>query len=116
MKPGKLITISLLALLGLFIIGSGLDLAFGWFNVYKTATIGKAQQDAERKVFEETQSYVHGKRQEALKLYKEWSEADSPEEKKALEAYVSMNFAYFDESKHMEGELKAFIVHCKYGK
>lgn len=115
MRPGKIVFLSFLVLLGLFIIGSGLDLAFGWFNVYKTKTVGKAQQDAERTVFEETQSFVHGKRQEALKLYKEWNEAETTTEKKAIEEYAAMNFAYFNEDKHLEGKIQLWVAKCKYG-
>jgi len=115
MKPGKIVLISFLALLGFVVIGSGLDLAFGWFHVYRTKTVEKSQQNANREVFEQTQSYVFGKRQEALKAYKEWQEAETPADKEIIEKYVATNFAYFDEDKYLDGEVRNFVVRCKYG-
>ena len=63
---------------GVFI---GLSYGFGWIGVHQTKTIKKAQQNADREVFEETNSFVKAKRQEAIKYYKEWKEAETEEEK-----------------------------------
>ena len=52
---------------GALMILVGLNFFFGWVNVGYTKTVGKAQQNAQRTVFEETQSYVEGKRQEVTK-------------------------------------------------
>ena len=114
MSTRKIVWLSVLGFILLLAIGSGLDLAFGWFHVYRTKTVEKAQQNANREVFEQTQSYVFGKRQEALKAYKEWQEAKTKADKKAIEAYVAMNFAYFDEDKYLQGELHDFVKRCKY--
>lgn len=97
------------------IIGSGVGLsyAFGWIGVHQTMTIGNAQKDAERKVFEQTQSYVFGKKQEALKLYKEYTQAKTQDDKDAIKEIVSIIFAEFDENK-LEGKVKDFIYKCKY--
>ena len=51
--------------LAILIVSIGLGYVFGWNDVFYTKTVGKAKQNAERTVFEETQSYVEGKRQEA---------------------------------------------------
>ncbi len=99
----------------IFVIGGGIGLsyAFGWIGIHQTSTIGKAQKDAERKVFEQTQSYVFGKKQEALKLYKEWTQAETQEDKDAIKELVFISFAEFDENK-LDGKLKVFIYNCKY--
>jgi hypothetical protein len=98
----------------LLVIGGviGLSYGFGWIGVHQTKTIFKAKEDARREVFEQTQSYVEGKRQEALKLYKEYLNA-SDDEKEAIKEIVSLSFANFDEEK-LNGKLKTFVYNCKY--
>lgn len=91
----------------------GLSYAFGWIGVHQTKTIHKAQENANREVFEQTQSYVEGKRQAALKYYKEYQQTDEAG-KKSLENIISQDFANFDEDKYLTGELHKFIHDCKY--
>ncbi len=91
----------------------GLSYGFGWIKVHQTATIGKEQQNVERRVFEESQSYVEGKRREALKMYKEYLKTKDPDEKAALAQIVAMSFANFDENK-LTPKLKEFVHKCKY--
>lgn len=101
--------LSFILVIGLFV---GLSYGFGWIGVHQTRTIGKAQQNAQREVFEETQSYVFARRQEALKFYKEYQSADV-DEKTAIEMMVSHSFADFDEAK-LEGRVRDFVEKCKY--
>lgn len=90
-----------------------LDFGFGYLGVFKTKTIGKAQQNAQREVFEQTQSYVESKRQCAVKYYKEYVKL--PDSSKAgLRAIVAHDFANFDEDKYLNGEILRFIKLCKY--
>jgi len=103
-----------LTILGIAII-IGLYFGLGYLGVLGTKTIGKARMNAEREVFEETQSYVEGKRQEAVKLYKEYNEADSVSVKKGIESIVSLSFANFDETKLNSSKLERFVSKCKYG-
>lgn len=102
-------------LLTVLIIGAliGLSYAFGWIGVHQTKTIYKAKENARREVFEQTQSYVEGKRQAALKYYKEYSQADSTN-KKGLKNIIAQDFANFDEEKYLTGDLRTFIHDCKY--
>lgn len=65
-------------------IGMFTDYGFAWYGVFKTKTVEKAQKDAEREVFEQTQSYVEGKRQELIKLRFEYETATDSIEKLAL--------------------------------
>lgn len=108
MKTWKIVLLVFSGLLLLIV----LDFGFGFVGVFKTKTVGKAQQNAQREVFEQTQSYVEGKRQEALKFYKEYKDAE-PEDRGAIEEMVSHSFANFDEQKLSE-PLKSFVYNCKY--
>lgn len=93
-----------------------LEFGFGYLHIFKTKTLYKeikvTEKKVDREVFEETQSYVEGKRQEALKFYKEYQSADETG-KKAIAEMVSHSFANFDEKK-LSGPLVKFVYHCKY--
>ena len=111
MKTWKIVTYSILgiALLIALLFGSGM---LG--GVY-TKTVGKFNQDAKREVFESTNSFTKGKKQEAIKYYKEYLEAETIEDKKAIQTIVSMSFADFDEAKFISNiELRNWIKKMKY--
>lgn len=101
-----------LGFIGIVVLFLALNLGFGWFDVFKTKTVGKAKQDAQREVFENTQSYVEGKRQEALKYRLEYMKADSSD-REAIRMVVVQGFANFDEEK-LPIELRNFIHDMKY--
>lgn len=83
------------------------------FSIFDTKFWGVRQQNARREVFENTQSYVEGKRQELIKLHHEWNKANA-DDKIAIEATIRMNFANFDESKIEQPELYSFLKTIKY--
>lgn len=84
------------------------------FNVFSTNFWGVRQADANRRVFEQSQSYVEGKRQELVKLYHEWSVGDE-HDKATIEAMVRMNFANFDDNLVADQKvLYDFLVAAKY--
>lgn len=101
--------------LTILVIGGliGLSYGFGWIEVHQTKTIYKAKKNAKREVFEQTQSYVEGKKQTALKYYKEYQQANESQ-KQGLKNIISQEFANFDENKYLIGELRNFISDCKY--
>ena len=103
------ITLTILVIGGLI----GLSYGFGWIGVHQTKTIYKAKENAKREVFEQTQSYVEGKRQSALKYYQEYQKSDESQ-KQGLKSVISQDFANFDEDKYLTGELRNFIHGCKY--
>ena len=107
MKKGLYI---LLGIAALFIMSFGI----GYYNVFYTKTVGKAQQNAKREVYETSQSYVEGKRQEASKLYKEYLRAKDDESKEVIMNVVAHSFANFDESLLNDSELQLFIRKCKH--
>lgn len=102
------------ALIFLLTIGCllGMSYGFGWIGVHQTKTIFKAKENAKREVFEQTQSYVEGKRQEALKLYREYNKADESD-KQTIKEIIVHSFSNFDENK-LPYELQIFIHDCKY--
>ena len=69
-------------------------------------------EDAKREVFENSQGYIEGKRQEAVKYRLEYMRADSTS-KQAIKMTIVQSFANFDESK-LSPELQAFIHKMKY--
>jgi predicted PurR-regulated permease PerM len=90
----------------------GLSYGFGWIGVHQTKTIGKEQENANREVFEQTQSYIEGKRQEALKFYQEYQKSND-EQKESIKQMVSHSFANFDENR-LNQPLRKFVHDCKY--
>lgn len=113
MKKSKIILLSILG----FILILCLVIGLGYYNVFYTKTAGKAQQKAkkqvQREVFEQTQSYVEGKRQEIVKYRLEYMKADSSE-KHAIKMTIIQSFANFDESLLNDPILESFIRDLKY--
>lgn len=83
------------------------------FEIFGTKFWGVRKENARREVYENTQSYVEGKRQELIKLHHEWMNA-STDDKSAIESTVRMNFANFDERKIDQPELYSFLKYVKY--
>lgn len=69
--------------------------------------------DVDRKVFEQTQSYVHGKIQDLSKYYNEHRQADDPIAKEAIKQLVIQQFAQFDSAKVIEMTLRNFLITCR---
>jgi hypothetical protein len=87
------------AVVGAILLMMVLSLTFGWFNVGYTKTVGKAQQNEERTVFEETQSYVEGKRQFLNKEREEYRREKDPQAKEAIRQSILHEMANFDLNK-----------------
>lgn len=103
----------ILLIIGAIILLIALSFGLGYVGVFHTKTVGKAQQNANREVFEQTQSFVEGKRQELVKLHHEWIKA-SDEDKLAIESTIRISFANFDENKIEQPELYSFLKRVKY--
>ena len=67
------------------------------------------QENIRRDVFEETQSYVHGKIQDLAKYKLEYDNA-STEEQDALRFIIVNRFAEFDETKIKAAGLRNFLT------
>ena len=85
------------------------------FEIFGTKFWGVRKENARREVFEQTQSFVQGKRQDLLKVYKEWKNADA-DSKKSIEATIRIQFADFSEDKYLTDypELYSFLKDVKY--
>jgi type II secretory pathway pseudopilin PulG len=109
MKPIKVV---LLVVLGIVLL-IALDFGTGFLGAFRTSTVGKAQMNAQRTVFEQSQSYVEGKRQELTKYHHEWVNADK-DSKLTIEATIRQSFANFDESKLDDlPDLQRFLITVK---
>lgn len=98
----------------LFVI-IALEIGFGYVGVFKTKTVGKAQQDADRDVFESTNSFTKGKLQEAIKYRLEYMKSKDPLERNAIKMTVASGFVDFDEDKFCKSaELRDWIKKMKY--
>lgn len=71
------------------------------------------QENIKRQVFEETQSYTHGKIQDLAKYYEEYNKAESVDDKEAISSLVRWRFAEFDESKIRSQELSLFLKNSR---
>jgi len=92
---------------------AALTFAANEFQIFGTKFWGVRKENAKREVFEQSQSYVEGKRQSLIKYHHEWIKSSS-EDKTALEALIRAEFANFDESKIEQPELRSFLSNIKY--
>jgi len=68
------------------------------------------QANIDRKVFEQTQSYTHGKIQDLSKYYNEYQKADDLIAKEAIKQLIIQQFAQFDSNKVINVTLRNFLV------
>jgi len=85
------------------------------FNIFGIKFWGVRTENARREVFEQTQSYVEGKRQDLIKYHHEWNKA-SPDDKIAIETVIRQQFANFNEDRYLneQPELQSFLKTVKY--
>ena len=110
MSNGKIVWITIGSFLALVIILCGIELATGYFGVFYTKTVGKAQENANREVFKQTQSYNDGMAQELVKIKTEYDQAKDSTDKKALVFRVQHDYANFDESKLESESLRCWLI------
>ena len=94
----------------LFIFSISLE----YMGLVKYGIIKPKQEEIRREIYEETQSYVEGKRQAASKYYREYQKSKSQDDKEAILVMVSIDFANFDESK-LSPIIRKFVKLAKYG-
>lgn len=111
MKTWKIILYLILAIT----VVVGLSFGTGMIDVLYTKTVGKAKQNATTEVYEESNAFTKAKRMEAIKLFKEYNECETDEERRAIETVASMSFADFNEDKHITNyQLLTWIKQVKY--
>lgn len=83
-----------------------LGLVFGYIELYKEAA--PKFNDAQRDVFENTQSFIHGKRQHLTKLKFEYETAKAEEHKTSLKQMILLEASNVDLEK-LPVDLRTFI-------
>ncbi|HUV85377.1 MAG TPA: hypothetical protein VMV86_06665 [Methanosarcinales archaeon] len=106
MKVWKIIGIFLLffAVLAVIMFATGgLELAYMKF-------FGVKKENVRREIFEQTQSYNHGKIQDLAKYYEEYQKAEGSADKEAIRSVILMRFAEFDANKINPPTLRSFLT------
>jgi hypothetical protein len=67
-------------------------------------------ENVKRKTFEQTQSYIEGKRQDLAKYHHEWVTASDSTDKKAIEALVRQQFANVNPSIIQDPDLADWLT------
>ena len=88
-----LINIAILILSIAVVFGTVFGLRYA--GMMMTKYFAPKEQNIQREVFENTQSFVEGKRQALTKYYKEWVKAPD-EEKEVIRSLVMNDFASFN--------------------
>lgn len=97
---------ALLAIIGVIVLAFALEVGgLKWERYF-----APQHENVKREVFENTQSYVHGKSQDLAKYYEEYSKADDPQKKEAIASIIKMNFADFDVTTLRSEQLKGFLI------
>lgn len=72
-----------------------------------------AHENINREVFENTQSYVHGKIQDLAKYKVEYNKTTDPTEQQAIRTIINQQFAQFDSAKIQDANLRNFLVQMR---
>jgi len=70
------------------------------------------RENIRREIFENTQSYTHGKIQDLAKYYEEYSKADE-KNKETLKQIIILRFAEFDVDKIKSSKLRLFLQNTR---
>jgi hypothetical protein len=109
MSTSKIIGLSILSLVVIIVLGMGLDLVgLGWKKF-----IGPKRQNVETEIFHETKSYVDAMKGELADLYREYTLAESSEEKAMIHSVVRAKFGAFDVAKLDSYELQKFLTDAR---
>jgi len=95
---------------GIFLGILVLTFVLGGFNLLYRKVFEPAHENVSRQVFENTQSYTHGKIQDLSKHYNEYRKADDLVEKEAIKQIIIQQFAQFDSSKVVDANLRQFLT------
>ena len=79
------------------------------FEIFGVRFWGVRRENARREVFEQTQSYVEGKRQDLIRYHHEWMNA-SADDKISIEATIRMSFSNFNPDQIKDNQLHYFLV------
>ena len=103
-------TKGILWFLGVIAFIVALTFAANEFEIFGTRFWGVRQENARRDVYEQTNSFVGGKRQELVKYHHEWLNAKDDTDKKAIEFTIRNSFSDFDPELIKDNELRYFLI------
>ncbi len=79
------------------------------FEIFGIKFWGVRKENARREVFEQTQSYVEGKRQDLLRYRLEYYKCKDAQEKEAIRQTIILSFSNFPEEKLTDPDLRQFL-------
>lgn len=106
MSKLKITLLSILSIIFLFALIWGLS----YHEIIFMRFFKPRRENVNRKVFEETKAYVHGKTQDLAKYYEEYQKAKSPENKQIIKNVIKMRFAEFNSENLNNYQLKQFLI------
>ena len=106
MKKNVMKGIGLLIIVLVFLFVIGL-FELGWMKFFEPK-----KENIRREIFEETQSYVHGKIQDLAKYHDEYRKADV-DEKESIRQLIILRFAEFDETQIRSAGLRQFLTNMR---
>jgi nitrate/TMAO reductase-like tetraheme cytochrome c subunit len=83
-----------------------------FLNLSIKENFGTYSKNIDRKIFEETKSYVHGKIQDLANYYQEY-QLSSQDEKEIIANVIKVQFADFEADKIKEDVLRAFLIEIR---
>lgn len=99
--------------LAIVVIIVALVFAIGGLGLAYKAYFAPKHANVDRQVYEQSQSYVHGKIQDLAKYKQEYDKTDSPVERQAIQTLINQQFAQFDSSKIVDSNLRKFLVNMR---
>lgn len=109
LELSRLTRIFLILFVFLLITVSGMAFLTTYTSLEFRSFFGKKSANIEREIFEQSTSYIQGKRQEASRLYLQYSRAQTDEDREAILGIIPIQFANFNEDEHLDGEIRSFI-------
>jgi len=93
----------------------GLVFGGGYMGLKYKATFGKANQNIDREIFKEGNTYNEGVLDDLAKYRYDMTFAEDDAEKAAIADLVNSRFANFNEDKIESDDLKEFLSDCRDG-
>ena len=99
--------------IGLLILGLGLGFLLKFVGLFEYQFFAPKYENARREVFENTQSYVEGKRQDLIRYRLQYNQAPSTENKNAIKSTIRLMFSNVDPD-IFEPQLASFLKDVLY--
>ncbi len=102
----KIVLYSVLGFIGIIALAFALNIGGLHWKMF----FGPKYANVERKIFEESKSYTHGKIEDLGKYFQEYQEAKTQEDKDIIKEFVRLRFNEFDANKINNYKLKQFLI------